>query len=644
MKMNDSVKAIESYQKAEKIAPLMQESYQFITEYLLDEKQNYSEALKYADILLEKVQSDDKVLLTYKGRALIGLGRYEEADEVFDHLLLRHPDDSRGYYYKGEINRKQSKMDKAKESFEMAKTLSERRKDQQGAVSALNRLVNIYLTEQNHEKVIEKASELLDIEEDDKIRSYKAQSLIALGRTQEGFKDFRRVFKNDPSDVFNARRLIEAVGLKKGYNEIAKIDPFLTLINDNRFTANILDRFTEQSIFMDFEVIAGTLEANKGNAFIRRSIAHHLMKNAVFLYFNDPSALKKNISDTIGLFVSFGEDLCKELLAEYWGSEKGAYLEFRADKHEGDFISIDSMIDGLDIINLDKATCGKIYDEIQSFQSDVKRPDSVSIWFDVEISNQSLKELFDHIKTTYASFRVNKRAENYWDKVKDYVSKLILNDQDLLIKYTFSQIGNLALQSKKDFEESMAPYHSAKNKLLSVLELDATITEDDQREIKEVQRNNRYFLRTCRSPRYQNTSILEIYEKVSDTSRTFGLPVNFLLEGIDEDDYISVDPVRLQDCIENLIFNAHNAVTKKIGSNKNDIIQVVFSKVDGKFTVSCQDSGKGMSPDEIEKFRNGSSTGLGVLCIIKAVEDHDGELFVESEEGVGTIIKILLKF
>ena len=617
-----------------------QESYQSITEFLLDEKQDYSEALKYADLLLEKVQADDKVFLTYKGRALIGLRRYEEAESVFDYLLQNHPDDSRGYYYKGEIHRKQSKMGEAKESFETAKTLSKNGNDKQGTVSALNRLVKIYLTEQNHEKVVEKAGELLNIEEDPKIRSYKGQSLIALGRTDDGFKDFKKVFREDPSDVFNARRFIEAIGLKKGYNETEKIVPLLTISNDNRFTTNIFDRFTEQSIFTDFEVVAGTLRANIGNAFVRRSIAHHLMKNTVFLYFNNQSALGKNIGGTIGLFMSFDENPSKEMLAEYWGSEKGAYLEFRADKHEGDFNKIDRIIDEIEIEKLDKATCEKIHAKIEEFQKSIKFSDDT----DVECHNPHLQELLAHIETTYKAYRFNKRAEDYWTKVYAYVFKLNFDEECPLIQYTVSQIHVLASLSLNDFRTSIAHYHDIKNSLSKVIDLNKTLTQKDISDIKLDQQKKRYFLRTCRSPRFQNMPLFEIYKEVSEKSRSLGLPVKFILKDIDEDDYISVDPLRIQDCIRNLIFNAHNAMIKKDVCAEEDLIQVSFYKENGKFAISCRDSGKGMSLEEIERFKNGISNGIGVLCIIKTMQDHDGELFVESEEGVGTSIKILLKF
>ena len=78
----------------------------------------------------------------------------------------------------------------------------------------------------------------------------------------------------------------------------------------------------------------------------------------------------------------------------------------------------------------------------------------------------------------------------------------------------------------------------------------------------------------------------------------------------------------------------------------------VFARNDGGVTVQVQDSGIGMTKEEIPKAltaftqvddnlsRRAEGTGLGLAIVKSLIEHHDGLLTIESEKGVGTTMRL----
>ena len=185
-----------------------------------------------------------------------------------------------------------------------------------------------------------------------------------------------------------------------------------------------------------------------------------------------------------------------------------------------------------------------------------------------EITNPVLLTLLNSMKKTFEEFISISPDKGYWDDVKSLVEKQNLNDPRLFddcVNYTLLQINAQAKLGKKDLESSVLPYHNIKNKLDKFVKLVIKIelNEDDQKDIRQLQKLVQAFIRTCRFPKFENVSPFEIGKKLSDVYRNIGLPVQFFFEDIDDDDLIYADPLRFQDCIENLIFNAHNAIRKR---------------------------------------------------------------------------------
>ncbi|GEM_PF-1404292 len=108
------------------------------------------------------------------------------------------------------------------------------------------------------------------------------------------------------------------------------------------------------------------------------------------------------------------------------------------------------------------------------------------------------------------------------------------------------------------------------------------------------------------------------------------------------DTYVFVDEQMIESVIENLLTNAIK-FTPRGGK-----ISINISEQPGKYEVSVSDTGIGISKENINKlFRidvpfseygteKEKGSGLGLILCKESVEKHNGEIWVESEEGKGS--------
>ena len=102
------------------------------------------------------------------------------------------------------------------------------------------------------------------------------------------------------------------------------------------------------------------------------------------------------------------------------------------------------------------------------------------------------------------------------------------------------------------------------------------------------------------------------------------------------------DPERIKQVITNLIKNALIAVESKIGK-----IQVIMEETPSDIQISVKDNGMGIPKDKqqdlFKKFyqvdttltRERGGSGLGLAICKGIIENHGGQIKVESEEGKG---------
>jgi len=116
-----------------------------------------------------------------------------------------------------------------------------------------------------------------------------------------------------------------------------------------------------------------------------------------------------------------------------------------------------------------------------------------------------------------------------------------------------------------------------------------------------------------------------------------------VLVGLKEDLAVPVDVKRMERAFRNLLYNAAEAM------NSGGEIHVTASRARDRLMISITDSGCGMSEDvlrrALEPFYTAGKemgTGLGMAIAARIVEGHGGAMEIESAEGKGTTVRILL--
>ena len=105
----------------------------------------------------------------------------------------------------------------------------------------------------------------------------------------------------------------------------------------------------------------------------------------------------------------------------------------------------------------------------------------------------------------------------------------------------------------------------------------------------------------------------------------------------------SLDSEQITQALGNLIKNAIEAMPD--GGTLNVLTQSVGER---KIQIKIQDTGIGMAQGILSQIfepyytTKDTGTGLGMAIVQRIVTDHDGEIYVESEEGVGTTVSIEL--
>lgn len=109
-----------------------------------------------------------------------------------------------------------------------------------------------------------------------------------------------------------------------------------------------------------------------------------------------------------------------------------------------------------------------------------------------------------------------------------------------------------------------------------------------------------------------------------------------------KDLYYEIDPFKMKRVLLNLIKNAREAI------NEKGKIEVGAEKTKTGIKLFVRDNGSGMPPEIVSRifepfFTHGKrGTGLGMTVVRKIIDDHNGEIRIDSTVGKGTTFNILL--
>lgn len=223
-------------------------------------------------------------------------------------------------------------------------------------------------------------------------------------------------------------------------------------------------------------------------------------------------------------------------------------------------------------------------------------------------------------------------------------------------------VESLAKSNKELEDYASIASHDLKSPLRSIHSLISWIKEDNEKELGE---NTSKYLSLIEGKVEKMDHLIEgilTYTKVDKIDTIFEeVDLNEVIENIINiiyiPDHISVeiktklpmlysDRYKAQQLFQNLISNAVNYCDKEKG-----IITVSCYEEQNYSIFSIRDNGAGIAKENLEKIfkifhsleSNNKSTGLGLSIVKKIVDNLEGEIWVESEVGIGTSFYIKLK-
>jgi len=148
-----------------------------------------------------------------------------------------------------------------------------------------------------------------------------------------------------------------------------------------------------------------------------------------------------------------------------------------------------------------------------------------------------------------------------------------------------------------------------------------------------------------RRPLYQPCRVGDLCEDVVGLLQQQAAEKGVTLTTSSDLDKVSVDASGIRRCLINLVGNAIDACSDSGGLVKVDAV----AETDERFVIRVRDNGCGMEPEAREKIfdaffstKGGKGTGLGLAVTKKIVEEHGGEIRVESVRGEGTEFALVL--
>ncbi|MEW6067314.1 MAG: response regulator [Nitrospirota bacterium] len=242
--------------------------------------------------------------------------------------------------------------------------------------------------------------------------------------------------------------------------------------------------------------------------------------------------------------------------------------------------------------------------------------------------------------------------------MRDITEKRIIEEQ-LIQSEKLRAIGQMASGVAHDFNNALAIILG--NTELLDRQIDTLDTDELKKQLKlietaaldaaETVRRIQEFTRIRVDKEYQKVYINKIIEEVKemlkprwkDQAQEKGINIEFIISLSQDVPPILGNPSELREVLTNLIFNSIDAMPR------GGRIAIETKKIDNEVRINVADTGMGV-PKEIKRrifdpfftTKGIVSDGLGLSISYSIITRHGGRIEVESEEGEGTSITIIL--
>ncbi len=270
---------------------------------------------------------------------------------------------------------------------------------------------------------------------------------------------------------------------------------------------------------------------------------------------------------------------------------------------------------------------------------------AVSIYFSLRWSRLLQAEVD---RNTVDLRRSEAKVRRERDKVKESMRRLVETQEKLIRAERFAAIGEAAAYLSHEIKNPLAAIGGFASQIERSLSEDddnirkLQIISEETTRLETLLTDVRDFTRPFKPQKELkdiNLSIEETLSLMEDNLKSMGIDYDNFLD--DELPPIWFDPEQIKQVLINLIKNAAEAMPE-------GKITILSRQEDDYIKVSIVDRGAGISTETVEKIfepfftTKKRGTGLGLAVCRKIIEDHTGELSVESEDGKGTKFTISL--
>lgn len=244
-----------------------------------------------------------------------------------------------------------------------------------------------------------------------------------------------------------------------------------------------------------------------------------------------------------------------------------------------------------------------------------------------------------------------KHRDNLEELVKERTRELEETQEELVEKERLATLGHLVAVVSHEIRNPLGTIAS------SIYNLKQHITETDPIIIRSLERADRNVKRcdaiieellSFTSKRPQKMLRIDVDEWMSTVLEEIDVPEDIqLITNLNSGISIVVDTERCRRCLVNIITNAVQALLEEQTSAKKTIELATNVKFD-RVEIMVKDNGPGIAEVDIARIfeplysTKSFGVGLGLTIVKQIIEDHGGDIEIESTQGEGTTVRIWL--